>query len=72
MKLILTLILLALLFGCTWVYIPGKLTVVSVLRNIDFDEAYIDPNGVMWLVNYDGNVVKGKFSPLTGNLSIGD
>lgn len=65
-------VLLWLAVGCTLVHVPGKLTVISLLRNIDFDEAYIDPNGVMWLVKYEGNTARLEFDPVKRTISTGD
>ncbi len=59
--------------GCKITHIPGKLTVISFLSDSEFKEAYIetDPNGVMWLVKYDGDTARLEFDPLTRKISIG-
>ena len=58
--------------GCMFVHVPGKGTVVSLFKNIDADEIYIekDPNGAIWIVKYDSDTKNArlKVNPITKTL----
>ena len=54
--------------GCGVLHIPGKLTAVTLFKDIEIDEVYIaDPNAVMWITNYAGDAADARFryNPLT-------
>ena len=71
--LLLTLSLALCLAGCCYVNVPGKITILSLFKDIDADELYYnDPNLTLWGVKYDSESpnAKLKVNPLTKTIEL--